>query len=87
MARYLCRVCEYVYDETRKGTAWAELADDWLCPVCEFGKALLRCHGPARTPASQRAGPSVGAGPVSLGDLRRDHDDLESAHARHPPDR
>jgi thiamine pyrophosphate-dependent acetolactate synthase large subunit-like protein/nitrite reductase/ring-hydroxylating ferredoxin subunit/rubredoxin len=37
MARYECTVCGYVYDEDSEGTAWADLADDWVCPVCGAG--------------------------------------------------
>ena len=46
MARYKCTVCEYVYDEARgdpengikEGTAFSELPEDWVCPVCGVGK-------------------------------------------------
>ncbi len=40
--KYICRVCEYVYDEKRgepqhgipKGTKFEDLPDDYICPVC-----------------------------------------------------
>lgn len=46
MARYKCTVCEYVYDEAKgdpknmvkPGTAFSELPEDWVCPVCGVGK-------------------------------------------------
>ena len=39
MAVYICAVCGYMYDESAEDIAWAELPDDWLCPVCGNGKA------------------------------------------------
>ena len=39
MAHYVCTVCEYLYDEEKKGEAWSQLADDWLCPACESPKS------------------------------------------------
>ena len=38
MAVYECTVCQFVYDETKEGTAWVDLADDWECPVCGSSK-------------------------------------------------
>jgi len=40
MAEYRCVVCEYIYDEKKGGEAWADLPDDWLCPVCGSPKKL-----------------------------------------------
>jgi rubredoxin len=45
--RYLCTNCGYIFDETRgdpdngiaAGTAFAELPDDWVCPICYVSKA------------------------------------------------
>jgi rubredoxin len=34
MAKWKCSVCEYIYDEEEAGTAFADLPDDWVCPVC-----------------------------------------------------
>ncbi len=46
MDRYVCSVCGYVYDpvagdpesNTPPGTAFEDLADDWVCPVCGADK-------------------------------------------------
>lgn len=38
MARYRCTVCDYVYDEEKQGTAFADLPSDWACPECGAGK-------------------------------------------------
>jgi rubredoxin len=42
MAKYVCGICGYIYDEARgipdagiaPGTKWSELPDDWVCPLC-----------------------------------------------------
>ena len=51
MNKYICSVCGYIYDEAKgipeagiaPGTAWEDLPEDWVCPLCgaakeEFGK-------------------------------------------------
>ncbi|MBD1861436.1 MULTISPECIES: rubredoxin [Trichocoleus] len=42
MQRYVCTVCNYVYDPAvgdpdsgiAPGTAFADLPEDWICPLC-----------------------------------------------------
>ncbi|MEM5787192.1 MAG: rubredoxin [Syntrophobacteraceae bacterium] len=42
MDRYVCTVCGYVYDPAKgdpdngvaPGTAFEDLPEDWVCPVC-----------------------------------------------------
>ncbi len=46
MEKYVCEVCGWVYDPAvgdpengiKPGTAFAELPDDWVCPLCGVGK-------------------------------------------------
>ena len=46
MKKYRCVVCDYVYDPAARdpdngvapGTAFADIPDDWACPVCGAGK-------------------------------------------------
>lgn len=41
MEKYRCTVCEYIYDPENgidPGTAFEDLPDDWVCPVCGEGK-------------------------------------------------
>ena len=46
MEKYVCTVCGYVYDQVKgdpdggiaAGTAFADIPDDWVCPVCGVGK-------------------------------------------------
>ncbi|MBQ8180119.1 MAG: rubredoxin [Candidatus Methanomethylophilaceae archaeon] len=32
--KYRCSMCGYIYDEEKEGVAFADLPDDWICPVC-----------------------------------------------------
>lgn len=49
MERYVCEPCGYVYDPEvgdpdngiEPGTAFADLPDDWVCPVCGLGKDVF----------------------------------------------
>ena len=36
--KYRCSVCGYIYDEAVEGVPFADLPDDWRCPVCGEGK-------------------------------------------------
>ena len=46
MAKYVCQVCGYTYDpamgdpegDVKAGTAFEDLPDDWICPVCGADK-------------------------------------------------
>ncbi len=46
MAKYVCTVCGYVYDEETgdpdngiaAGTPWENVPGDYLCPLCGVGK-------------------------------------------------
>jgi len=46
MDKYVCTVCGYVYNpqggdpenEIAAGTAFEDLPEDWVCPVCGAGK-------------------------------------------------
>ena len=41
MAKYLCTVCQWVYDEATEGTKFDDLADDYVCPICGVGKDMF----------------------------------------------
>ena len=49
MARWLCQVCGYIYDEeagekmtgTPPGTKFEDLPADWKCPICGSGKEVF----------------------------------------------
>lgn len=47
MKKYVCRVCGHEYDPAKgdpdsgiaPGTAFEDIADDWVCPVCGVSKS------------------------------------------------
>ncbi|HLP62822.1 MAG TPA: rubredoxin [Candidatus Deferrimicrobium sp.] len=49
MKRYTCLACDYIYDPEEgdpdngiePGTAFENLPDDWVCPVCGVGKDMF----------------------------------------------
>lgn len=49
MKKYKCTVCEWVYDPAEgdadggiaPGTAFEDLPDDWVCPICGEGKDVF----------------------------------------------
>ena len=46
MEKYVCTVCGYVYDPAegdpdsgiKPGTAWKNVPEDYVCPLCGAGK-------------------------------------------------
>ena len=46
MAKWKCKVCDYIYDPAKgdtnnnipAGTSFENLPDDWVCPECGVGK-------------------------------------------------
>ena len=48
MIKYRCTVCGYIYDpevgdlpRAKPGTAFEDLPDDWVCPVCGAPKDMF----------------------------------------------
>lgn len=41
MAKYRCQLCGYIYDEEKEGVKFADLADDWECPMCFAPKSMF----------------------------------------------
>ena len=49
MAKYVCSVCGYIYDEEAgypdqgiaPGTKFEDLPDDFVCPMCGVGKDMF----------------------------------------------
>ena len=39
MKKFECKVCGYVYDEAEEGVPFADLPDDWECPMCGVDKS------------------------------------------------
>lgn len=53
MGKYVCSICGYVYDEAKgipeagiaPGTAWEDIPDSWVCPLCGATKAEFDKQG------------------------------------------
>lgn len=49
MQKWRCTICKYVYDPVEgdigngaaPGTAFEELPDEWVCPICGVGKDMF----------------------------------------------
>ena len=49
MKKYLCSVCGYEYHQVAgdpdngiaPGTAWEDVPEDWVCPLCSLGKDVF----------------------------------------------
>ena len=48
--RYICSICGYVYDEQKEKTAFADLPESWVCPLCGAAKALFAADEKAKAP-------------------------------------
>ena len=52
MARYVCTVCGYVYDEAEgypdggiaAATNWEDVPDDFVCPKCGVDKSMFQAE-------------------------------------------
>jgi len=66
MARYVCDVCGYVYDEEAEGVKWTDLPDPWACPVCESGRDAYKAVG-ATTVGRSPGGPATAGAASRLG--------------------
>ena len=44
--KYVCQICGYVYDDAKEKVPFAELPDDWKCPLC--GLSLIHISEPTR---------------------------------------
>lgn len=82
--QFICRVCGLVYDERLgdpdgglpPGTRFADIPEDWACPVCGVGKADFEPHRPQAprpaagglaAPAAAAVGPRGEPGVVIVG--------------------
>jgi len=80
MARYQCMACDYIYDETAESVKWADLSDDWLCPICGADKSVfMLMEGAAGEPPANENPPAKKA--ISITDLLRKSDELETTMA------
>ncbi len=62
MNKYVCTVCGYVYDEVKgdpeqkiaPGTAWGDISNDWVCPLCGATKSEFIMQGEAASTNSKK---------------------------------
>ncbi len=62
MAKYICSVCGYIYDETKgipeagiaPSTTWEELPSDWVCPLCRAAKSEFKKQGEPTASAKKK---------------------------------
>ena len=62
MGKYVCSVCGYIYDETdgspeagiAPGHSFADLPDDWVCPICGADKDAFEKQGEPDTVVEKR---------------------------------
>ncbi len=62
MAKYVCSVCGYIYDEANgipetgiaPGTKWEDLPEDWVCPICGATKADFEKQGETASPTEKK---------------------------------
>ncbi len=48
--KYRCLECEHLYDESKgdvdsgfpPGTLWADIPDNWVCPICGAPKSFFK---------------------------------------------
>ena len=45
MAKYVCTVCQWVYDEEAEGVKFEDLSDDYTCPICGVEKDMFELVG------------------------------------------
>lgn len=43
--KYVCQICGYVYDDAKEKVPFADLPDDWKCPLCGAAKSDFRPEG------------------------------------------
>ncbi|MEN6340306.1 MAG: rubredoxin [Clostridiaceae bacterium] len=74
MAKFVCSICGYVYDESAgspdqgvaPGTRWEDLPDDWACPLCGAPKSMFE----AQSKPESKPAPSAPAAAVSQEEVR-----------------
>lgn len=76
MAKYICSVCGFVYDEAKglpetdvaPGTRWEDLPDDFVCPLCGAEKSEFKKQENSVPVRGERPHPVTDA-PADMGEL------------------
>ena len=40
--KYQCIACGYIYNDEEEDVKFADLPDDWTCPLCGVGKDMFK---------------------------------------------
>lgn len=68
--KYVCSICGYVYDEAEQGVPFAQLPDDWTCPLCGAAKSDFAPQHEQVTPEKTQST----AKPEQVSSMSSDHD-------------
>ena len=41
MKKYRCKICGYIYDDEKEKVKFADLPEDWTCPLCGAPKSMF----------------------------------------------
>ena len=50
MAKWICKICGYIYDEAKQAVPFPELPDTWVCPLCGADKGSFAPEEGAKAP-------------------------------------
>lgn len=39
--KFQCMICGHIYDEAKEGVPFADLPEDWVCPICRVNKKMF----------------------------------------------
>jgi glutamate synthase domain-containing protein 2 len=74
MAKYICGVCTYPYDESKTPLKFSELPDDWTCPICESMKVYFEAAAEEETEPEPVSAPAAAPSISYPSDMLRTND-------------
>lgn len=69
MAKWICNICGYVYDEEKEGVPFDALPEGWVCPLCGAEKSAFSLEKPQAAAAPVTALPHTDLQALSPGAL------------------
>lgn len=77
MSKYECSVCKYIYDESKTPLGFADLADDWSCPICESMKVYFELKEEEQSQRVVSSSPTASSSLNYPSDMLRTGDEAE----------